>query len=148
MKPFFKELFEYNHYFNVKLIEEIRSNEAAIPEFTQKVFSHLLDAHHIWNARIKNFAPVFAIWQLQPVGDLLTIEDENYQQSLEIIDGYDLGGEIQYANSKGQAFKNTVRDILFHLINHSNYHKGQIARDFRQNGLEPLKTDYIFYKRG
>ncbi|QLH28398.1 MAG: hypothetical protein HWD63_02710 [Candidatus Parvibacillus calidus] len=39
-----------------------------------------------------------------------------------------------------------MKDIIFHIINHSTYHRGQIAMEFRQSGLEPLNTDYIFYK--
>jgi uncharacterized damage-inducible protein DinB len=44
-------------------------------------------------------------------------------------------------------FTNTIKDILFHIINHSTNHRGQIAVDFRNNGLEPLVLDYVFYKR-
>ena len=54
---------------------------------------------------------------------------------------------VHYTNTNGQAFDNSVRDILFNVINHSTYHRGQIAREFREYGPEPLVTDYIFYKR-
>lgn len=30
----------------------------------------------------------------------------------------------------------------------ATYHRGQIATDFKNTGLQPLVTDYIFYKRG
>jgi uncharacterized damage-inducible protein DinB len=44
-------------------------------------------------------------------------------------------------------FSNTIKDILFHMINHSTHHRAQIAMDMRNNKLEPLPLDYIFYKR-
>ena len=50
-------------------------------------------------------------------------------------------------NSKGETFSNKIKDILFHIINHSTYHRAQIATDLKQNGIEPINTDYIFYKR-
>ena len=71
----------------------------------------------------------------------------NYEHSLHILDKFDLTATMSYTNSKGQTFSNSIRDILFHVINHSTYHRAQIATEFKQNGLEPLVTDYIFYKR-
>ena len=59
----------------------------------------------------------------------------------------DFEKRIDYENSEGRLFNNTVQDILFHIINHSTHHRGQISTDFRQNGLEPLQLDYVFYKR-
>lgn len=55
--------------------------------------------------------------------------------------------KISYKNSRGERFENSVRDILFHVINHSTYHRGQIATDCKLHGMTPLATDYIFYKR-
>ena len=65
----------------------------------------------------------------------------------EKFEAVDLNNIILYKTTKGQAFENKTSDILFHIINHSTYHRGQIAADFRQTGTEPLSTDYIFYKR-
>ena len=55
--------------------------------------------------------------------------------------------KIIYKNSKGIEFSNTVQDVIFHVINHSTYHRAQIASDLKANGIEPINTDYIFYKR-
>ena len=48
---------------------------------------------------------------------------------------------------KGNLFENKIDDILFHIINHSTYHRGQIMMLFRESGLEPIFSDYIFHKR-
>jgi uncharacterized damage-inducible protein DinB len=40
-----------------------------------------------------------------------------------------------------------VEQIMIHLVNHSSYHRGQIAMLLRQNGFEPVNTDYITYDR-
>jgi uncharacterized damage-inducible protein DinB len=63
-----------------------------------------------------------------------------------ILDEFELDRKIRYANSKGQPFNNSVRDMLFQVINHSTYHRAQIATEFKNNGLDPLLTDYIYYK--
>jgi uncharacterized damage-inducible protein DinB len=90
---------------------------------------------------------VFGVWEVHAVQELKSIEQINYEQSLQILDKFDLNEIISYSNSKGQAFRDRIQDLLFHVINHSTYHRGQIATEFRQHGLEPLATDYILFKR-
>ncbi len=77
----------------------------------------------------------------------MDIDKSNYRDSLRIIDQFDLNGVINFKNTKGLVFNDNIRDILFHVINHSNYHRAQIATEFRQNGLDPIVTDYILHKR-
>jgi len=54
---------------------------------------------------------------------------------------------IEYKNSSGRVFHNRVQDVIFHVANHSTYHRGQMAAEFKQSGLNPLVTDFIVYKR-
>jgi uncharacterized damage-inducible protein DinB len=82
-----------------------------------------------------------------PVQDMEKIDADNYGNSLHIINNFYLTETINYRNSKGAMFGNITRDILFHIINHSTYHRAQIAFEFKQNNLEPIVSDYIFYKR-
>lgn len=147
MKQFFEELFAYNHHFNQKLSVIIRDNPEKISEKTVQLFSHLLNAHQIWNSRIETTPVAVGVWELRPVRDLRNIDEANYEQTTRILHTFDLNDTIGYANTRGQLFGNRVQDILFHVINHSTYHRGQIATEFKQQGLEPMVTDYIFYKR-
>jgi uncharacterized damage-inducible protein DinB len=106
-----------------------------------------LNAHQIWNNRIDPQQPTFGVWELHETNDLKQIDKSNYEQTILMLDKIDLNDIVTYTNTRGQAFDNTIRDIYFHVINHSTYHRGQIATEFRKHGLEPLITDYIFYKR-
>jgi uncharacterized damage-inducible protein DinB len=54
---------------------------------------------------------------------------------------------IFYKNSTGKKYENTIREIITHVINHSTYHRGQIAMELRRLGIDPPPTDYIFYRR-
>jgi uncharacterized damage-inducible protein DinB len=36
---------------------------------------------------------------------------------------------------------------MIHLVNHSTYHRAQIAILLRQQGFEPVNTDFITYDR-
>ena len=147
MKVFFNELFDYNFYCNKKIIDQSIELEK-VPENSQKLFSHILNAHHIWNCRILGKPSEYEVWQMHPVKDWADIHYENQRSSFEITtnaDGFDK--RIDYENSEGRLFTNTLQDMLFHIINHSTNHRGQIAVDFRKNKLEPVVLDYVFYKR-
>jgi uncharacterized damage-inducible protein DinB len=146
MKEFFKELFEYSHHYNLKLVGVIQEHPTQISDKALSLFSHILNAHQIWNNRIEPKENAFGVWELQPVEDLKGIEQRNFEQSLEILEDFDLNQTIQYKNSRGQVFENSIRNMLFHVINHSTYHRAQIATEFRQQGLEPLGTDFIHYR--
>ncbi|MEP0861987.1 MAG: damage-inducible protein DinB [Ignavibacterium sp.] len=141
------ELFNYNHHSNQKLCKAFVENQNKVSEKAIKIFNHLLNAHQIWNSRILQKDISTAVWEIHPLNELGKIDITNYNQSLEIIEKMNIDEVIYYTNTKGQKFSNSVRDILFHVINHSTYHRGQIASDFRQNGLEPIVTDFIVYKR-
>jgi uncharacterized damage-inducible protein DinB len=147
MKQFFGELFEYNHHFNQKLGDVFYSNSAMVSQKAVKLYNHILNAHQIWNNRIERKQITVNVWEIHPVQVLKEMDRVNYEQTLILLDKYDLNERISYTTFKEQVFHNSIRDILFHIINHSTYHRGQIASDFRENEIEPLATDYIFYKR-
>ncbi|PKQ43684.1 DinB family protein [Confluentibacter flavum] len=147
MKAFFKELFQYNHHSNQKLWHVFNEHPDRISEKSIKLYNHILNAHHIWNSRINQIQNTYGVWDMHPIQNCMNMDKTNYENSLLILDTFDLNDMINYKNTKGLVFNNSIRDNLFHVINHSTYHRGQIATDFRQNGLDPLVTDYIFHKR-
>lgn len=147
MKIFFNELYDYNFFCNKKIIGECAAVQK-VPVKTQELFSHILNAHHIWNSRISGNKPEFNVWQIHDVKVWSDIHYENQRNSFEIITNADsFEKRIDYENSEGRSYTNTLKDILFHIINHSTNHRGQIAMDFRKNNLEPVVLDYVFYKR-
>lgn len=147
MKQFFRELFEYAHHYNQQLGNIITGNTDKISEKTIRLFSHIVNAHQIWNNRIDPKETPFKVWETRPATDCLVIDTQNYNHSLLILTNFDLEKMVAYGNSSGNRFQNSTRDILFHIINHTTYHRAQIATEIRQSGLEPINTDYIMYKR-
>ena len=147
MQALFNQLFDYNFYCNKKLIEQCTSMEE-VPEKCMKLFSHILNAHHIWNNRIVGKPYEFSAWQEHKVESWGDIHYENQRTTFEIIRNTDdFTKRIDYENSEGRIFANELKDILFHIINHSTHHRGQILMDYRSNGIAPEPLDYIFYKR-
>ena len=146
MKKKLNELFEYNYHFNKKWIEFLTENFQEVPEKSLELINHLMNAQQIWNARIENETE-FGVWQINDWNNISDINYENYTKTLKIIREKSLENVIEYQNSKGQKFTNKIEDVLFHIINHSTYHRAQIATDIKNCGIEPINTDYIFYKR-
>ena len=147
MKDFFKQLFEYNQGVNQKLGSILISNSDKTLDRAIKLYSHILNAHKIWNNRIDPGDTPPGVWQIHPITDFLQIDKTNYEHTLMIIEKFDLSYTIHYPQIRGRPFNKTVGEILFNVINHSTYHKGQLATEFRQIGIEPLLTDYIFYEK-
>lgn len=147
MKAFFQDTFEYTYSCNQQLIEVLIKNAEVYSEKISLLTSHTLNAHHVWNHRIFGVVPALSVWQHLEIIDLQNINNENFEHSIEILDKKELNKPIKYTNGKGQNFTNTISEIFFHIINHSTYHRGQLMSLLKSKGLEPLVTDYIFYKR-
>jgi uncharacterized damage-inducible protein DinB len=55
--------------------------------------------------------------------------------------------DLSYNNYVGDPYITNVESIMIHLVNHSSYHRAQIAMLLRQTGFEPINTDFITYDR-
>jgi uncharacterized damage-inducible protein DinB len=146
MKTFFKELYEYNHFSNSKFIEFFSAHPQIENSKCHELMSHVLNAQNVWNGRILSTG-TFHVWEIHDIKSLGRIASENQNTSMEIISGKDLSAIITYTNTRGEKYENSIRDILFHVINHSTYHRGQMASLLKSMSLGPPVTDYIFYKR-
>ena len=146
MKDFLIDLYGYHHLLNQKLVDLFIENPDKISEKSFYLFSHSLNAHQIWNSRIFGREP-YGVHEMHDVSAFKVIEQSNYGDSLKILNEYDLDKRIFYKNTKGVEFTNSVQEILFHAANHYTHHRGQIMSVLRSNGIEPIVTDYIFYKR-
>jgi len=147
MKSFFKELYEYSHHFNQRLMEIFLAHQDATSDRSLQLLNHLVNAQHVWNSRILGISPRLGVWDLHLFEDLKSLDIENMNQSIYILDQKDLENIISYTNTKGGQYSNIIRDILFHVINHSTHHRAQISSDLKINGIEPIPMDYVFYKR-
>lgn len=146
MKEKLIDLFEYTLHFNSEMIRVIGENIEKVDEKTISLINHTLNAQQIWNSRISGEQP-FEVWQINPFEMLEEINQSNFEKSIEISKNFDADQKVNYQNSKETNFENTVFEMLFQAINHSTYHRGQINSLLKQNGINPILTDYIFYKR-
>ena len=114
-----------------------------------RLYSHVAAAEHIWLSRLEGRSPVHPVWPDLPLETATALAQESLA-GLRAIAGADadtLAREVEYRTSAGQAFRNTVADILSHVALHGSYHRGQIALLTRQGGGTPAATDYITFAR-
>jgi uncharacterized damage-inducible protein DinB len=50
---------------------------------------------------------------------------------------------VTYASQKGDVFTNELWRLMFHVVNHQSYHRGQVATLLRQLGLQPPTVDFL-----
>ena len=148
MKQYFKELLEYSHYYNLEVIKKFNDGdlEFMIPERAIKLLSHTLNAQKIWNDRIAGEKDRVDVWGDIKVEEMERAESLNFEETIGVLEKEDLDRIVQFQNSKGESYQNSVRDIIFHIINHSTYHRGQIATEFRKQGIDPVVSDFVYYR--
>lgn len=135
---------KYNYYENTIIINALRTDA---PKKAFELFSHILNAHEIWNSRIKERPAKYSLNQLHRLDDFANINEELNNETQNMLEDKNLDDVINYKNLSGKAFSNKLSDILLHLFNHGTHHRGQISMLLRQNNIAPPITDYIFYVR-
>lgn len=140
------ESLKYTKLADEIMIDVFESNTLEL-EKAEQLFSHVLSAQHVWMKRILGEKEELGIWQLHDRKLFSKIHNSNFLMIDKILDQIELENEIKYRNSSGQEFSNKVKDILFHVVNHSTYHRGQIATLLKAAGISPPVTDYIMLKR-
>jgi uncharacterized damage-inducible protein DinB len=65
------------------------------------------------------------------------------REFLRICSEKDLSRSISYTNFQGKVWTYPLWRMLFHVVNHQTYHRGQITTLLRQLGATPVQTDYL-----
>lgn len=148
MKSYFIRLLNYDHFANTKIAELIIQTGATGKPI--EIMAHLLTAQQTWLKRLKKVpAPLTPLWPDWPAETFAKIIDDNHRQLLlyvEAIEPHEFDDVLEYRNSVGD-FKNTVSDILAHLINHGTHHRAQIGTLLKIDGATLPGLDYVLYIR-
>ena len=148
-KTHFIHLFKYNDWATGQSADSIikmrTKNEKA-----GEIISHLISAQEVWLNRVLKRNIITDPWKKWSEEEWahksITLTSE-WINLLEGLNENDFEKRIEYKNTNGESFSNSIKDILTHVINHSTYHRAQIATLVRLAGDEPAKTDFILYQR-
>jgi uncharacterized damage-inducible protein DinB len=155
-----KRLYDYNSWANERVLESLQligqedftSNKQASHGSIRGIIAHIAAAEWIWLERWEGSSPV----GLLPESEFETLEiatqrlrkiDHDLQRFTNRLTQANLDGRRGYKTTEGKAYSNVLSDMLLHLVNHSSYHRGQIATLLRQSGAVPQSTDFILFIR-
>lgn len=110
---------------------------------------HVVAAQFLWLHRIKGLPPPdVKLWGEYSLDQLLSLAEKAGKEWLEFVERTDnFDWQMTYTNYVGEPYTNNVEMIMIHLVNHSSYHRAQVAMLLRQKGFEPINTDFITYDR-
>ena len=114
--------------------------------------AHIVGAEWIWLRRWLGESPASApVWAGEPTlselkSQLAAVEAERGAFLSQLTDA-DLRGVVAYRGADGAGFSHPLGQLMRHVVNHSTYHRGQLAAQLRQLGHTPPSTDFTRYLR-
>ena len=153
-----QDLFEYTNWANCKILDAVSqlTPEQFLKDLhsshrsVRDTLSHILAAEWIWLERWKGTSPKALLDPAEfPTAEsvrrkLRQVETER----AEFITGLteeSLAQPITYTNTKGEQWTYQLGQMLQHVANHSNYHRGQVTTMLRQLGVEPAPVDLLVF---
>lgn len=154
------DLLSYDEWANARLVDALR----ALPDAARRrrddsafgslhgTLTHLIAAEWIWLERWLGRSPSTPpAW----VGDASLDELCARLEAVEAMRAAHvrgltadaLGQPIAYRTFNGAESASPIGPLVRHVVNHSSYHRGQIAMRIRQLGQQPPATDYIVWLR-
>jgi uncharacterized damage-inducible protein DinB len=116
-----------------------------------EIYAHIVGAEHVWISRLRGETPRLQPWSKLSLAECRDLAEANaggLRAVIASLSNDDLQRDIEYRNSAGTAFHSTIEDVLLQVLLHGSYHRGQVAQLLRQNGAEPVATDFIAFTRG
>ena len=142
-------LFAYDTWANREVLLGLKALGTG-PARAIQLLAHILSAERLWLERLQNKPQSFAVWPDFPLSQC----EREIEELRRLWTAYfaELTSErplqrVDYTNSKGERWSNSILDILMHVVMHSAYHRGQIATVVRAAGHTPVYTDLIHAMR-
>ncbi len=155
-----QELYEYNRWANQRVL--LASAALTREQFTQDLRNsfpsvrdtlvHIMSAEWIWLSRWQGTSPTGAPdgWSTSTYEELRERWAEVESAQMEFVAGLTadtVNTVVHYRTTQGQPYSNPLGELLRHVVNHSSYHRGQVATMLRQLGVAPVPTDLVLFYR-
>jgi uncharacterized damage-inducible protein DinB len=151
MKKYFQQQFLFNEWANKKLVNFIISMNIKDLEIL-KIMSHIASVEEMWLERLKQ-TPDYLIdlWEtfsIQETEVLLRNSSNNWNKFIKRQNKKSFAEKrCTYENSDGKVFTNLYIEIMQHVLNHSNYHRGQINLLLSKNESNPVEINFMDFLR-
>jgi uncharacterized damage-inducible protein DinB len=151
-------LYRYNRWANDRLfqaaahlspeafVEDLGSSHASVRD----TMLHIVWAEWIWLQRWNGVSPrtVFSAAEF-PSPDAVRARwsevEREQRRFLEAVTDKRLLAVVPYVNLEGQTWQYPLWRQMYHVVNHSTYHRGQLATMLRQLSARPSPTDVLVF---
>lgn len=151
------KIIRYQQWANRKTADGLKTlpADAADKEFGGSFSSlrltvlHMLQADYRWLHRL-NGVPIVDIpseWENEKFASLinlwLDVQDQLVSRVRELVpQGNPM---VKFTTAKGDTYQLPLEEVITHVVNHSTYHRGQVANMMRMAGAKPEGTDYFLF---
>ena len=142
---FFLDKFEYDFRCNQRWIETLKQHEDDLNPYIVKSFSHIVDVHHIWIHRLLEMPSESHAWDILPIDYWEQLAQENHLKTIDFLEKQELNNKVNYTSEEGISYEKEIIDILYHILNHSNYHRAQVSRELRTLNVQPPVFNFISF---
>jgi uncharacterized damage-inducible protein DinB len=156
----FHLLYEYNSWANRRTLDSCsglnseqftRNLRSSFPS-VRDTLAHIYGAEWLWlerwYGRVPNALPSAADFpDLSSIRSRWTDLETNLNAFISSLTSSELERIIKYKNTQGVPFEGPLWPMLQHVVNHSSYHRGQVATLLRQLGTKAVSTDLIAFHR-
>ena len=156
-QEFLSKMFNYNKWANtqyrkvLKIIDiEDLKRETKYGILLDRIV-HIFASYQMWHKRLQNESPKEVI-KTSDFNDWNELENKWIEMDNLLLDYVKSSGddlldqEVSYTSLDGRKFTRNRTDILFHLIQHPTYHRGQLSSIFKHSELPDLPaTDVVVF---
>jgi uncharacterized damage-inducible protein DinB len=153
-----RELYGYNRSANARIFEGVRPLTpeqfgrdlgSSYPS-VRDTLAHIVRAEWLWLQRWKGISPKVPFEAAEfPQAVVLQarwLEIEADQRVfLDGLTSQRLASMVRYVNLQGQPWEYPLWPQMYHLVNHSTYHRGQVNAMMRQLGSRAVSTAFLVF---
>lgn len=153
-----QELLKYNTWANTRLLDSVavlsptqfmRTLGGSYPSI-QSTLTHLVWAEWLWLERWHGRSPqqTFAAGEFPSVIQLRARWSQiqaGQAAFVKSLSHEELQRTMRYTNLRGEVWEYPLWQQIYHLVNHSTYHRGQATNMLRVLGAQPPTTDFLVY---
>lgn len=139
----FHKWFNYNVSANLAWAKNMSIHEDDLTHYCLSTMSHIINVEHLWLNRILGLPVESDDWDILPLAYFERFLKENDELIKRIQLQFSTDQLIRYTDSENTIQEKMLSDLLFNILNHSNYHRAQLAKEFRMLDLPVIPTNYI-----
>jgi len=146
--PTVQELYRFNRWANARVFDTVAAGDGY--SSIRETLTHIVWGEWLWLQRWNGASPrtVFQATAFPQLESLRTrwLEVEVEQRAfVESLTDERLRHVVRYGNLEGESWAYPLWRQLYHVVNHSSYHRGQITLLLRQAGARPVATDFLVF---